>query len=478
MDDELLNGTNRVVLDGVMTEKECERILHLANVSSEREAGGLSAQNGARSLPGSFLTGCRICRGWLQRSKVSAHASRDVWGSDCPQGCKSGWTGESRLRSMSSTRWALERNVASSTLGDQRTFVFKAQSYSLTQLAQDGLLNQTDAKLLYELGERVRTLLNSYFRSPSELFVSFTHLVCRSAIAGTCPDITWRVGRVCEPAWVEFLSAFRRPGGQIGPVPPCPCWQLSPWAWHQAVLERTASVHPQRPQVHEGKGKANHSTAAAAWTGLSYNMINMLVWKEAVSWMWIYRFFFPSQCCSLPQRQLRWRRLVLHQQGCKDSHGESLFHQKPFHLTLNSPRISFFPMCPKARVKPGCGRLVGFSSGPVNPHAVSAVTSGRRCALALWFTKEKLYRDMVSVRMRSHSGDLLLRAGCSPAVTCSMMMWQAWLAWATGLWCKCGGSLLVLWHLHFPVCCHVRPVYQLHVTSVQTKQNPRFPELF
>lgn len=37
MDDELLNGTNRVVLDGVMTEKECERILHLANVSSERE---------------------------------------------------------------------------------------------------------------------------------------------------------------------------------------------------------------------------------------------------------------------------------------------------------------------------------------------------------------------------------------------------------------------------------------------------------
>lgn len=44
MDDELLNGTNRVVLDGVMTEKECERILHLANVSSEREPGGLSGR--------------------------------------------------------------------------------------------------------------------------------------------------------------------------------------------------------------------------------------------------------------------------------------------------------------------------------------------------------------------------------------------------------------------------------------------------
>lgn len=37
MDDQFLNGTNRVVLDGVMTEKECERILYLANVSSEQE---------------------------------------------------------------------------------------------------------------------------------------------------------------------------------------------------------------------------------------------------------------------------------------------------------------------------------------------------------------------------------------------------------------------------------------------------------
>lgn len=36
MHDELLNGTNRVVLDGVTTEKECERILQLAKVGSPR----------------------------------------------------------------------------------------------------------------------------------------------------------------------------------------------------------------------------------------------------------------------------------------------------------------------------------------------------------------------------------------------------------------------------------------------------------
>lgn len=50
---------------------------------------------------------------------------------------------------------------------------------------------------------------------------------------------------------------------------------------------------------------------------------------------------------------------------------------------------------PQATVKPKCGRVVGFSSGPVNPHGVTAVTAGRRCALALWFTKEKMHRDMV-----------------------------------------------------------------------------------
>lgn len=36
MDNQLLNGTNRVVLDGVMTEEECGSMLHLAKVSWER----------------------------------------------------------------------------------------------------------------------------------------------------------------------------------------------------------------------------------------------------------------------------------------------------------------------------------------------------------------------------------------------------------------------------------------------------------
>ncbi|XP_063818537.1 prolyl 3-hydroxylase 3 [Pseudophryne corroboree] len=39
-----------------------------------------------------------------------------------------------------------------------------------------------------------------------------------------------------------------------------------------------------------------------------------------------------------------------------------------------------------AEVQPRCGRLVLFSSGGENSHGVRAVTEGKRCAIALWFT--------------------------------------------------------------------------------------------
>lgn len=101
--------------------------------------------------------------------------------------------------------------------------------------------------------------------------------------------------------------------------------------------------------------------------------------------------------------------------------------------------------CLQARVKPSCGRLVGFSSGPVNPHGVTAVTSGRRCALALWFTKEKLYRDMVSI-MTTHSTDLLLRSDQPPGRSCGCLMsWhRCWITKPAGVQCKCGGCFHVL----------------------------------
>ncbi|XP_028650861.1 prolyl 3-hydroxylase 2 [Erpetoichthys calabaricus] len=47
-----------------------------------------------------------------------------------------------------------------------------------------------------------------------------------------------------------------------------------------------------------------------------------------------------------------------------------------------------------ASVKPTCGRMVSFSSGGENPHGVKAVTKGQRCAVALWFTLDPLFREL------------------------------------------------------------------------------------
>ncbi|XP_023186157.1 prolyl 3-hydroxylase 3 isoform X2 [Xiphophorus maculatus] len=225
MDDDALNGTNRVVLDGVMTEKECDKILQLATVAASLGDG--------------------------YRGRRSPHTPHETF------------EGLTILRAV--------------------------------KLSQEGLVDQSDTRLLHELGERVRTLLHSYFRSPSGLFISFTHLVCRSAATGE------QEGRMDLSHPVHVDNCLLEPETKQ-------CWREPP-----AFIHRDLSA-------------------------------------------------------------------ILYLNDNFD--GGELFFTKRDAKTVT------------ARVKPSCGRLVGFSSGPVNPHGVTAVTRGRRCALALWFTKEKLYRDM------------------------------------------------------------------------------------
>ncbi|CAL8258240.1 unnamed protein product [Boreogadus saida] len=225
MDDVAMNGTNRVVLDGVMTSKECDTLLQLATAAA-------SAGDGYRG----------------RRSPHTPHEKFE------------GLT------------------------------VLKA-----AKLAQDGMVNQSDARLLHELGERVRTLLDSYFRSPPGLVFSFTHLVCRTAITG---DQEGRLD-LSHPVHVDNCLLEPETGH---------CWREAPAFTHRDL-------------------------SAVLYLNDNFD-------------------------------------------------GGDLFF-----TTRDAKTV-------QARVRPGCGRLVGFSSGPVNPHGVTAVTAGRRCALALWFTKEKLHRDV------------------------------------------------------------------------------------
>ncbi|NWV00087.1 P3H3 hydroxylase, partial [Upupa epops] len=51
-----------------------------------------------------------------------------------------------------------------------------------------------------------------------------------------------------------------------------------------------------------------------------------------------------------------------------------------------------------AEVHPKCGRLVAFSSGKENPHGVWAVSRGRRCAIALWYTHSPEHAEQERVK--------------------------------------------------------------------------------
>ncbi|KAJ8392916.1 hypothetical protein AAFF_G00071200 [Aldrovandia affinis] len=225
MDDAILNGTNRVVLDGLLSQSECDTVLHLASTAASSGDG--------------------------YQGRRSPHTPHEQF---------EGLTVLSALK-----------------------------------LAQDGFVNQSDARLLHEIGERVRTLLHSYFRSPSALYFSFTHLVCRSAITGK------QEGRLDLSHPVHVDNCLLEPETRK-------CWREPPAFTHRDL------------------------------SALLY--LN------------------------------------------DDFEGGDLFFTDRDAKTVT------------ATVKPQCGRVVGFSSGPVNPHGVTAVTAGRRCALALWFTKEKLHRDM------------------------------------------------------------------------------------
>ncbi|MBN3316933.1 GBB protein, partial [Atractosteus spatula] len=227
MDDANLNGTNRVVLDGVLSPEECHTILGLATAAASSGDG--------------------------YRGRRSPHTPHEKF------------QGLTVLRAL--------------------------------RLSQDGLVSAAEARLLYDIGERVRSLLQSYFRSPSPLYFSFTHLVCRTAVTGD------QEGRTDLSHPVHADNCLLEPDTRQ-------CWREPPAFTHRDL------------------------------SALLY--LN------------------------------------------DDFEGGDLFFTDRDAKTVT------------AVVSPQCGRLVGFSSGPVNPHGVSAVTSGRRCALALWFTLDRLHRDMVS----------------------------------------------------------------------------------
>ncbi|XP_039621846.1 prolyl 3-hydroxylase 2 [Polypterus senegalus] len=168
--------------------------------------------------------------------------------------------------------------------------VMKALQYGF-----EGRIPLTSAQLFYEVSEKARKIVESYFMLNSPLYFSYTHLVCRTALTG-------------QQDHRNDLS--------------------HPIHADNCLLD---------PEANE-------------------------CWKEP------------------PAYTYRDYSALLYLNGDFDG-GEFIFTE------MDAKTVT-------ASVKPTCGRMVSFSSGGENPHGVKAVTKGQRCAVALWFTLDPLFREL------------------------------------------------------------------------------------
>uniref|UniRef100_A0A8C4ZV71 procollagen-proline 3-dioxygenase n=1 Tax=Gadus morhua TaxID=8049 RepID=A0A8C4ZV71_GADMO len=115
-----LNGSQRVLLDGVISDDECRELHRLSNSAAQRGDG--------------------------YRGRPSPHSPNELF------------QGVTVLRAV--------------------------------KLAQEGKVPLKSARLFFDMSEKVRKVLESYFRLETPLYFSYSHLVCRSAVEETQEDRT------------------------------------------------------------------------------------------------------------------------------------------------------------------------------------------------------------------------------------------------------------------------------------------------
>ncbi|XP_063001513.1 prolyl 3-hydroxylase 1 [Elgaria multicarinata webbii] len=120
MNSKLLNGTQRVVVDGVLSEEECRALQRLTNAAA-------SAGDG-------------------YRGKTSPHTPSEIF--------------------------------------------YGVTVYKALKLGQEGKVPMHSAYLYYNVTEKVRRVMESYFRLDVPLHFSYSHLVCRTAIEDKQEDRT------------------------------------------------------------------------------------------------------------------------------------------------------------------------------------------------------------------------------------------------------------------------------------------------
>lgn len=112
-------------------------------------------------------------------------------------------------------QWALS---SLQSLSAHRGAFREADHWSPWQLGQEGKVPLQSAHLYYNVTEKVRRVMESYFRLETPLYFSYSHLVCRTAIEGGPPSARQPSLSACcaGPGWM--LRTWRRTG--YGPFHP------------------------------------------------------------------------------------------------------------------------------------------------------------------------------------------------------------------------------------------------------------------
>ncbi|KAG8434299.1 hypothetical protein GDO86_012614 [Hymenochirus boettgeri] len=129
MNSKALNGSQRVVTDGVISEEECRELLRLTNKCNAK---------------------CFISIGFLFYVTAAAFAGDGYRGANSPHTPNEKFYGVTVLKAL--------------------------------KLGQEAKVPLRSAYLYYNVTDKVRRLVESYFRLDKPLYFSYSHLVCRSAI--------------------------------------------------------------------------------------------------------------------------------------------------------------------------------------------------------------------------------------------------------------------------------------------------------
>lgn len=163
-----LNGTQRVLLDQVITQEECSALKHLAHVrpSHSRVFGVLI----------SFIIS-NFCPFRLS-----------PWQETVTEG---GCLLTLQMKSLKEPLFSKPYRYTHSLLEKHVFLKIKQKTAALIhcvtvflQYGYEGRVPMSSARLFYDISERARRIIESYFLLNSTLHFSYTHLVCRTAITG------------------------------------------------------------------------------------------------------------------------------------------------------------------------------------------------------------------------------------------------------------------------------------------------------